>query len=237
MMHLAATLTLLGSTLAAGLPDDYSLPPAPGPFVGKAEVGQTFASGRPIVATTYFYWYDAATNEHIINGDGTDALTDHPPTLEGLQLPQRRLARPATRGHDRRGHRRRPAGLLGRALGEARCFGFSDAGLPKLVAARERLLAAGQDAAADRHVLRHQHLAAQQQALPCRSDHPDRPALVLRHDPQFLLADPAAASGDDRRQADRLPLRPRRSPRTSTPRCFPPRGRCFARISGPTCIW
>jgi hypothetical protein len=142
MTHLAATLSLLGCALAAGLPDDYSLPPAPGPFVGKAEVGQTLASGRPIVATTYFYWYDAATKEHIINGDGTDALTDHPPTLEGFSY------------HNVDWHARQLEDMIASGIdvalpvywgepSEKPVFGFSDAGLPKLVAARERLLAAG----------------------------------------------------------------------------------------------
>ena len=34
--------------------------------------------------TSYFYWYDAKTKEHIIDHDGSDALTDHPPTLDGV---------------------------------------------------------------------------------------------------------------------------------------------------------
>jgi hypothetical protein len=62
------------------------IPPAFGPHVGLkpsdlAEVKSFRASDR-IVGTYYFYWYDAATKEHVIDGDGTDALTTHPPTLE-----------------------------------------------------------------------------------------------------------------------------------------------------------
>ena len=194
-------------------------------------------AGRPIVATTYFYWYDAATNEHIIDGDGTDALTDHPPTLEGFSYRNvdwhaRQLDDMIASGID--------VALpvyWGEPSENAAGVRFQQRG-PAQAGRRSRATARrGQDAAADRHVLRHQHPAAQRQALPRRSDHPDRPALVLRHDPRFLLADPAGASGDHRRQADRLPLRPRRSPRTSTPRCFRRRGRCFARISEPTCTW
>lgn len=45
---------------------------------------KSFKSTDRIVGTYYFYWYDAATKSHIIDGDGSDALTTHPPTLEGL---------------------------------------------------------------------------------------------------------------------------------------------------------
>ncbi len=41
----------------------------------------TFSSNDRLVATDYFYWYDVYSGAHIRNGDGTDALTDHPPTL------------------------------------------------------------------------------------------------------------------------------------------------------------
>jgi hypothetical protein len=38
----------------------------------------SFEPGEPIVGTTYFYWYDIDTGSHIVDGDGTDALTTHP---------------------------------------------------------------------------------------------------------------------------------------------------------------
>lgn len=57
--------------------------PAPGPYCPlEAEAhaaAESYMSGRPIVGTTYFYWYDVYTNAHIRNPDGTDALTTHPP--------------------------------------------------------------------------------------------------------------------------------------------------------------
>ena len=28
--------------------------------------------------THYFYWYDVASQTHILDGDGSDALTTHP---------------------------------------------------------------------------------------------------------------------------------------------------------------
>ncbi len=42
----------------------------------------TFRQGQPIVATTFFYWYDIYTMAHFRDGDGTDALTRHPPESE-----------------------------------------------------------------------------------------------------------------------------------------------------------
>ncbi len=44
----------------------------------------TFHGGRPVVGTTYFYWYDIASKAHITNGDGTDALTTHPADMKGI---------------------------------------------------------------------------------------------------------------------------------------------------------
>ena len=52
----------------------------PADFVGSA----TFTAADRVVFTPYFYWYDINTRAHIVNGDGTDALTDHPPTLVGF---------------------------------------------------------------------------------------------------------------------------------------------------------
>jgi len=44
----------------------------------------SFTSTQRIVGTYFFYWYDAATKEHIIDGDGSDALTDHPVDVAAL---------------------------------------------------------------------------------------------------------------------------------------------------------
>ncbi|HWD18126.1 MAG TPA: DUF5010 domain-containing protein [Verrucomicrobiae bacterium] len=65
------------------------LPPAFGPYLHPtaADFGanQTFHTGDRMVGTYYFYWYDAPSKTHVINaGLNTDALTDHPPTLEGF---------------------------------------------------------------------------------------------------------------------------------------------------------
>src|SRR5271166_37339 len=65
------------------------IPPAFGPYLHPTESdfgsNRTFHSGERMVGTYYFYWYDAPSKAHVINpGLNTDALTDHPPTLEGF---------------------------------------------------------------------------------------------------------------------------------------------------------
>ena len=45
---------------------------------------KSFKSNERIVGTYYFYWYDVETKSHVIDYDGTDALTTHPPTLENF---------------------------------------------------------------------------------------------------------------------------------------------------------
>ena len=106
----------------------------------SAESLPTFRSGQPVIATSYFYWYDIESNSHVINHDGTDALTDHPPTTAGFSYNN-------TTWHQRQLEDMIAAGIdvalpvyWGTPLGD---FGFSNAGLPKLVAARQRLLDAG----------------------------------------------------------------------------------------------
>ncbi|MHC4432789.1 MAG: DUF5010 domain-containing protein [Planctomycetota bacterium] len=45
---------------------------------------RSFEAGQPLVATTYFYWYDVESGAHIIDRDGTDALTTHPADMENI---------------------------------------------------------------------------------------------------------------------------------------------------------
>lgn len=60
----------------------------PGEYFGLRatdhEGAGSFARGEPLVGTTYFYWYDIESKRHIINGDGSDALTTHPADMEGI---------------------------------------------------------------------------------------------------------------------------------------------------------
>ncbi|MCU0916701.1 MAG: DUF5010 domain-containing protein [Planctomycetes bacterium] len=44
----------------------------------------SFEKGRPVVGTTYFYWYDVESKAHIVDHDGSDALTTHPADMEGI---------------------------------------------------------------------------------------------------------------------------------------------------------
>lgn len=60
--------------------------PPLGPYVNLAERHfadvPSYPATNRLVFTPYFYWYDSHTQAHLLNGDGSDALTDHPPTLE-----------------------------------------------------------------------------------------------------------------------------------------------------------
>lgn len=129
------------------LPDDFRLPPPPGKYVEHRpeQVAATFAFSvdDPVIATTYFYWYDRATNAHIVDHDGTDALTDHPPTLEGFSYKN-------VDWHAGEFSDMIDAGIdiampvyWGTPLKSE--FTFSNEGLPPMIAARERLLAAGKE--------------------------------------------------------------------------------------------
>ena len=44
----------------------------------------SFKRGQAVVGTTYFYWYDVESKAHIVDHDGSDALTTHPADLEGI---------------------------------------------------------------------------------------------------------------------------------------------------------
>lgn len=91
-MHLkiqssVAALFLLAATTATPASAEREIPPAFGPHIHLTE--QDFADSRSfrasdlIVGTYYFYWYRYETREHIINHeDGSDGLTDHPPTFD-----------------------------------------------------------------------------------------------------------------------------------------------------------
>ena len=138
-----AVLVLAAAALTADLPPDFALSPPPGKYVAtgaEATDGPSFRSGAPLVVTSYFYWYDAESKAHVLNPDGTDALTDHPPTLQGFSYKNvdwhaQQLADMIEAGIDV---------LLpvywGTPLSQRH---WSDEGLPPLVAARERLIRQG----------------------------------------------------------------------------------------------
>jgi len=125
------------------------LPPAPGPHIHLSASdfaeAKSFSSADRIVGTYYFYWYDANTKEHILNGDGSDALTDHPASLadfsyRSARWHQKELADMTAAGIDF---------LLPVFWGAPSeqntnaMLHWSYAGLPPLVQAREELLPTG----------------------------------------------------------------------------------------------
>ena len=82
----------LGLALCAGLTSSGAMAaeinPPIGPHVNLEpdDFAQavSFTAQDRVVLTSYFYWYDVYSGAHIRNGDGSDALTDHPPTLTGF---------------------------------------------------------------------------------------------------------------------------------------------------------
>ena len=124
-------------------PQRSSLPPAPGKFVNSGP-GVNFSKDTPVVATSYFYWYDTPSKAHILNADGSDALTDHPPTLEGISWKSVDWHKAQFIDMEKAGidvailvywgtpEKKQPGGLA-----------FSNEGIPPMVEAREKLLAEG----------------------------------------------------------------------------------------------
>jgi len=82
---------LLGLSVIGPLDGQRPIPPAFGSHIGLKLTDfagvPTFKSTDRIVFTEYFYWYDAPSKLHVIDtDDNSDALTDHPPTLEGFSF-------------------------------------------------------------------------------------------------------------------------------------------------------
>jgi hypothetical protein len=105
------------------------------------ENADSFKQGQPIVGTTYFYWYDIDTGSHIIDGDGTDALTTHPADMKTIS-------------YKRAGwHKQQLVDIMDAGIDflmpvfwgvPGKYDGWSFAGLPPLVEAHSRLQAEGQ---------------------------------------------------------------------------------------------
>ncbi|MBI2946263.1 MAG: DUF5010 domain-containing protein [Verrucomicrobia bacterium] len=126
------------------------LPGAYGPFTNLTSKdfaeSQSFRAEERIVGTYYFYWYDSYSKEHILDGDGTDALTTHPPTLEEFSYKSVRW------------HKQQLADMMAAGIDfllpvfwgapsehpEKAHLHWSYAGLKPLVQAREELLREGQ---------------------------------------------------------------------------------------------
>lgn len=126
------------------------LPPAFGPYVNLTEKdfteSKSFRRDERIVGTYFFYWYDIYSKEHIIDGDGSDALTTHPRTLEDFSYK-------SVRWHKRQLQDMMAAGIdlmlpvfwgAPSEHDEKAHLHWSYAGLKPLVQAREELLREGQ---------------------------------------------------------------------------------------------
>lgn len=148
---LAILLLAASATLAAPTNRPAFHPPI-GPHTAlKPSDFDGVPSFRPddrVVLTPYFYWYDVYSGEHLFNTDGSDALTDHPPTLTGFSYRSAAWHQGQLEDMEEAGidvvlpvywgepSARRP----GRPASE---HPWSYAGIPPLVAARETLLAQG----------------------------------------------------------------------------------------------
>jgi hypothetical protein len=126
--------------------------PPLGPYVNLrdehfAESSSYTAEDR-LVLTPYFYWYDVGTGAHIYNGDGSDALTDHPVTMEGFSYRSAAWHEGELRDMIEAGvqvvlpvYWGEPSQRLANQPISAQPWSY--AGLPPLVAARETLLGEG----------------------------------------------------------------------------------------------
>jgi hypothetical protein len=128
---------------------ERDIPPAFGPHVNLSardfSATRSFTAKDRLVGTYYFYWYDSSTKDHIIDGDGTDALTTHPPTLADFSYKSVRWHRQQLEDMEAAGIDVALMVFWGSPAEHApnTHLHWSFAGLPPLVRAREELLRAG----------------------------------------------------------------------------------------------
>ncbi len=145
---LAASLVVVPTLLSA---EEREIPPAFGPHINLTAAdfadSTSFTLNDRIVGTYYFYWYDIGTRAHILNADGTDALTTHPPTLEDFSYRSVRWYQQQLRDMEAAGidvvlpvFWGAPSEHSPQAVQH-----WSYAGLPPLVQAREALLREGRN--------------------------------------------------------------------------------------------
>jgi hypothetical protein len=128
---------------------EREIPAAFGPHINLTakdfSESSSFTGKDKIVGAYSFYWYDIYSKSHIVNGDDTDALTTHPPTLEDFSYK-------SVRWHKKQLSDMEAAGIdvalmvfWGSPAEHATNteLHWSFAGLPPLVQAREELLHEG----------------------------------------------------------------------------------------------
>lgn len=144
---LLAWLAPVGPAAAAA-----EINPPIGPYVNLDERHFTgvpsFTATNRLVLTPYFYWYDSYSQSHLLNGDGSDALTDHPPTLEDFSYRSKAWHETQLRDMIEAGidvllpvYWGEPSQRLADRPVSAQPWSF--AGLPPLVAARQALVDEG----------------------------------------------------------------------------------------------
>ena len=136
------SVAVIGALAWGAFPADPAAP-APGPHwplsAEQHRGAESFELGKPLLGTSYFYWYDVYSGAHIRNADGTDALTDHPPAAAMADLSYKSVNWHASQLRDIR-----EAGIdfimpvFWGLPGQADQWSFQ--GLPPLVEAHERLL-------------------------------------------------------------------------------------------------
>jgi hypothetical protein len=128
---------------------EKSIPPAFGPHVNLTADhfagSKSFVARDRIVGTYFFYWYDIYTKSHILNHDGTDALTTHPPTLEDFSYKSANWYRTQLLDMEAAGIDVALMVFWGAPSEQdpGAALHWSYAGLPPLVQAREELLREG----------------------------------------------------------------------------------------------
>jgi len=150
LLRLAAVITAsLNLGLVPSWAEDRVIPPAFGPYVNLTTNdfagSHTFSSQDKVVGTYYFYWYDVDSKSHVVDGDGTDALTTHPPTLEDFSYKSVRWHRKQLLDMEAAGIDMALMVFWGSPAEHPTNtdLHWSFAGLPPLVQAREELLRAG----------------------------------------------------------------------------------------------
>ncbi|MBI3919833.1 MAG: DUF5010 domain-containing protein [Armatimonadetes bacterium] len=90
----AAVCIAMSTANSQPLLAEFQLPKPPGPFCAlqadQLKEVKSYRADEPVIGTYFFYWYNDQTREHFINGDGTDALVDHPANPKGYSYASKR---------------------------------------------------------------------------------------------------------------------------------------------------
>lgn len=86
VIPLSLVVALIATAFVGCTEEEYVEPSAPGPFIRPSpeQLKQivSYRADQPIVGTYLFYWYDVYSGAHLIDHDGTDACTTHPPSWD-----------------------------------------------------------------------------------------------------------------------------------------------------------